>query len=52
MKDGATLFCGSCKLDATILLKSGPVIIDDVIPNEGDDKEKYPYIATKVSQVK
>ena len=52
MKDGATLFCGSCKLDATILLKSGPVILDDVIPNEGDDKEKYPYIATKVSQVK
>lgn len=52
MKEGATLFCGSCKLDATIPYKSGQVVIDEVVPNEGDDKVKYPFIATKVTIVK
>ncbi len=52
MKDGVTCFCGSCKLDASIPYKSGQVIIDEVVLNEGDDKDKYPFIATKVSQVK
>ena len=52
MKDGAIRFCGSCKLDEAIPYSSGQVVIDEVVPNEGDDRDKYPFIATKVSQVK
>lgn len=52
MKDETTLFCGSCKLDVTIPYRSGQVIIEEVVPNDSDDKKKYPFVATKVSQVK
>ncbi len=51
MRDGSTYYCGICKLDSTITNKSGPVIIEDVVNNEGDDKDRYPYIAIEVSQV-
>ena len=49
-KDKETYYCGTCKLDDSIPYKSGQsIIIDEVRPNEGDDKERYPFIATKVS---
>lgn len=51
MREGSTYHCGSCKLDSSIIVKSGQVIIEEVISNEGDDKAKYPYIAIKVSKV-
>ena len=51
MRDGSTYYCGSCKLDSTITVKSGQVTIEEVIDNGGEDKAKYPYIATKVRQL-
>ena len=51
MREGSTYYCGSCKLDQSITIKSGQVIIEEVVNNEGDDKSKYPYIAIKVSKV-
>ena len=48
--DGVTLHCGSCKLDSSIPFKGGLVIIDEVIPNEGEDKDKYPFIVIKASK--
>ena len=48
--DGVTLHCGSCKLDSSIPCKGGLVIIDEVIPNEGEDKDKYPFIVIKASK--
>jgi len=51
MREGSTYYCGSCKLDQSITIKSGQVIIEEVVNNEGDDKSKFPYIAIKVSKV-
>jgi hypothetical protein len=50
MREGKTLYCGSCKLDKSIKFMSGQFVIEEFIKNEGDDKEKYPYIATKIKQ--
>ena len=51
MRDGATLYCGRCKLDASISYTSGQVVLEEIVNNEGDDKTNYPYIATKISKI-
>ena len=50
MQDGATYYCGSCKLGSSVTITSGLVKIEEVVINECDDKDKYPYVATKVSR--
>ena len=51
--DGDTLHCGSCKLESSIPFRSGQVIIiEDVVPNEGEDKEKYPFTVVKATTAK
>ncbi|MBE6339579.1 MAG: hypothetical protein E7069_02415 [Bacteroidales bacterium] len=51
MRDGSTYYCGRYKLDSSITIKSGQVVIEEAIANDGEDKAKYPYIATKVRQL-
>ena len=51
MRDGATLYCGRCKLDASISYTSGQVVLEEIVNNEGDDKTNYPYIATRISKI-
>ena len=49
MKDGKTLYCGNCKLDASLHCKEyQKVTLVNAIPNEGEDKDRFAYIATEI----
>lgn len=47
--DNGNYHCGSCKLSSEIALKSGMVKIVELIDNNGEDADTYPYIAVKVT---
>lgn len=50
LKDGnGNYYCGSCKLSTDIALKRGMVKIVELIDNNGEDADTYPYIAVKVT---
>ena len=40
--------CNRYKLSDELQKRTGMVTIEDVVPNNGADKDKYPYIITKV----
>ena len=49
MREGKMLYCGKCKLDSSLknIKEYQRVTLINAVLNEGEDKDKYPYIATE-----
>ena len=47
LENGIAL-CNKYKLSDDLQNRTGTITIEDMIPNNGADKDKYPYIITKV----
>ena len=50
MREGKMLYCGKCKLDPSLknIKEYQRVTLINAVLNEGEDKDKYPYIATEL----
>ena len=50
MREGKMLYCGKCKLDTSLknIKEYQRVTLINAVLNEGEDKDKYPYIATEL----
>ena len=50
MRDGKMLYCGKCKLDSSLknIKEFQRVTLINAVPNKGEDKDEYPYIATEL----
>lgn len=47
-RENGIALCNKYKLSDDLQNRTGAITIEDIIPNNGADKDKYPYIITKV----